>query len=205
MITLHHLRIGRSIFTVWLLEELGAQYDLKVYHRDPVTMRAQEDLKLIHPLGKSPVIDDDGLVISESGAITSYLLEKLDTDHRLHPDRSDIKNWARFTQWLHYPEGSVFMPLLIKMLLLRSGQPHAALSPFSEEEVKLHLGHISRQLEGRDYILGDSFSGADIGVTYVVSLAKRIGELADYPVLSAYLARNTGRPAFQRAVERAVE
>jgi len=205
VITLHHLRIGRSIFTVWLLEELGTQYDLKVYHRDPVTMRAQEDLKLIHPLGKSPVIDDDGLVISESGAITAYLLEKFDTDHRLHPDRSDVKTWARFTQWLHYPEGSVFMPLLIKMLLLRSGQPHAALSPFSEAEVKLHLDHISQQLDGRDYILGESFSGADIGVAYVISLAKRIGALADYPVLSAYLARNTDRPAFQRAVERAVE
>jgi glutathione S-transferase len=97
------------------------------------------------------------------------------------------------------------MPLLIKMLLLRSGQPHAALEPFSEGEAKLHLGHISRQLDGRDYILGNSFSGADIGVTYVVSLAKRIGALTDYPVLSAYLTRNTGRPAFQRAVERAVE
>jgi glutathione S-transferase len=93
VITLHHLRIGRSIFTVWLLEELGAQYELKVYHRDPVTMRAQEDLKTIHPLGKSPVIDDDGLVLSESGAITAYLLEKFDTGHLLHPDRSDLKTW----------------------------------------------------------------------------------------------------------------
>jgi glutathione S-transferase len=205
MITLHHLRIGRSIFTVWLLEELEAPYELKVYHRDPVTMRAQDDLKVIHPLGKSPVIDDDGLVIAESGAITAYLLEKFDTAHRLHPDRSDIHAWARFTQWLHYPEGSVFMPLLIKMLLLRSGQPHAGLEPFCEREVKLHLGHISRQLDGHDYILGDRFSGADIGVTYVISLAKRIGVLAGYPVLSGYLARNTARAAFQRAVERAVE
>lgn len=205
MITLHHLRIGRSIFTVWLLEELGLPYDLKVYHRDPVTMRAQEDLKRAHPLGKSPVIDDDGLVLSESGAITAYLIEKYDSDHRLHPARSDINAWAQFTQWLHYPEGSVFMPLLIKMLLLRSGQPHVALEPFSEKEIALHLGHISRQLEGRDYILGDSFSAADIGVTYVISMAKRIGVLAEYPVLIAYLSRNTARPAFQRAVERAVE
>ena len=80
MLTIHHLRIGRSIFTVWLLEELGVEYALKEYLRDPATMRAQDDLKGIHPLGKSPVIEDGDLVLSESGAITSYLLEKFDTE-----------------------------------------------------------------------------------------------------------------------------
>ncbi|TFH75670.1 glutathione S-transferase family protein [Gammaproteobacteria bacterium LSUCC0112] len=205
MITVHHLRIGRSIFTVWLLEELGAAYELQVYLRDPATFRAPPSLKTIHPLGKSPVIVDDGQVIAESGAITSYLLEKFDTAHMLHPSRDDLKTWATFTQWLHYPEGSVFLPLLIKMLLLRNSQPHVALDTFSAAEIKLHLDHINQQLSDKPFILGEQFSGADIGITYVMSLAKRIGVLNDYPHLLAYLDRNTSRPAFGRAIERAVE
>lgn len=206
MIKVHHLRIGRSIFTVWLLEELGAAYDLQVYLRDPASFRAPPELKKIHPLGKSPVIEDDGQVIAESGAITSYLLEKFDTAHALHPSRSDLKTWATFTQWLHYPEGSVFLPLLIKMLLLRnSTQPHAALETFSGAEIKLHLDFINRQLADKPFILGEHFSGADIGITYVISLAKRISVLNEYPQLQAYLQRNLARPAFKRAIERAVE
>ena len=108
MITLHHLRIGRSRCTVWALEEVGAQVELKVYQRDPVSFRAGEDLKEIHSLGKSPVIEDDGLVISESAAITAYLLEKYNTESQFAPPRSDRSGWATYTQWLHYPEGSVF-------------------------------------------------------------------------------------------------
>ncbi|MBU2098627.1 MAG: glutathione S-transferase family protein [Gammaproteobacteria bacterium] len=205
MITVHHLRIGRSIFTVWLLEELGVDYHLQVYLRDPATFRAPPELKNIHPLGKSPVIEDDGRIIAESGAITSYLLEKFDKHHALHPVRSDITTWATFTQWLHYPEGSVFLPLLVKMLLIRSAQTHGAFDAYSAAEIKLHLDHISHQLSDHAYILGESFSGADIGVTYVVSLAKRLGVLDGYPTLLAYLDRNTSRPAFKKALERAIE
>ena len=205
MITLHHLRIGRSIFTVWLLEELGVDYELKVYHRNPETMRAPDDLKQVHPLGKSPVIDDDGLIVSETGAITSYLLEKFDQDHNFPPPRSDLEQWATFTRWLHYPEGSVFTPLLMRMLLLRSGQPHEFLQGFSDKEIALHMNHIAEQLAGNEFILGDSFSAADIGISYMISMAKRLGVSADYPTLEAYLARNQSRPAWISAIERAVE
>lgn len=205
MLTLHHLRIGRSIFTVWLAEELGLDYELKVYHRDPQTMRAQDDLKQIHPLGKSPVIEDDGLVLSESGAITSYLLEKHDSEHRFSPPRSDLRAWAQYTQWLHYPEGSVFTPLFLRMILLRSGQPHETFQAFSDGEIALHFRHMTRQLGDNEFILGDRFSGADIGISYVISMAKRLKALDDYPALAAYLERNQQRPAWQRAVERAVE
>ncbi len=205
MITLHHLRIGRSIFTVWLLEELGAEYQLEVYLRDPTTMRAPEALQKIHPLGKSPVIDDDGLVIAESSAITTYLLEKYDTKHRLAPHRSNLAAWAKFTRWLHYPEGSVFLPLLVKMLLLRSGQAHATFEAFSEKEIKLHFDYIAKQLGASPYILGDDFSAADVGIAYVVSMAKRLGLLSSWPSLPAYLDRVQARPAYQRAIERAVE
>jgi len=151
------------------------------------------------------VIEDDGLILSESGAITSYLLEKFDTDHRFAPPRSDLRNWATFTQWLHYPEGSVFGPLLMKMLQMRSGQAHTAIEAFSNKEITLHLDHIARQLGDNPYILGDSFSGADIGVAYVVSMANRLGQLGAHPTLSAYLERNQSRRAYLRALARAVE
>ena len=203
MIRLHHLRIGRSLFTVWQLEELGAEYELEVYHRDEF-FRAPPELKAVHPLGKSPVIEVGELILSESGAITSFLLETLDSENRFAPARSELAAWAKFTQWLHYPEGSVFGPLLIKMLLLRGGE-HDGLDAFSAKEIALHLGHIAAQLSDGDYILGADFSAADFGIAYVVSMADRLGQLGDYPTLSAYLARCQSRPAFQRAVEKAVE
>lgn len=205
MILLHHLRIGRSIFMVWQLEEFGVEYDLKVYHRDPETFRAPAELQEVHPLGKSPVIEDGDIMLSESGAITSYLLEKYDPQQKLSPPRSDLEEWAKFTQWLHYPEGSVFLSLLVRMLLSRSGQEHVALTPYSEKEIKLHLDHISDQLGTNEFILGDAFSAADFGISYVVSMAKRLGVLEPYPTLNVYLERNLARPAYLRAVERAVE
>lgn len=205
MIILHHLRIGRSIFTVWLLEEVVAEYDLKVYLRDPETMRAPADLKAVHPLGKSPIIEDGELMLTESGVITSYVLEKYDTQNRLHPNRDDLLAWAKYNQWLTYPEGSVFAPLLLKMLTLRSGIDHPVITPFSDAEIKLHFEHIASQLGDNDYLLGNQFSGADFGICYVVSMAQRLGQLDPYPSLQAYAERCMARPAFLRAIEKAVE
>ncbi len=205
MLTLHHLRIGRSIFTVWLLEELGVQYALKEYFRNPTTMRAGDDLKVIHPLGKSPVIEDGDLVLSESGAITSYLLDKFDSDHKFSPPRTDINAWAKYTQWLHYSEGSVFTPLLIKMLSMREQTPSPALTAFSDKEIALHLGHIANQLADNEFILGDRISGTDFGISYMVSMAQRLGQLKNHPTLLSYIERNKARPAFKSAIARAVE
>jgi glutathione S-transferase len=178
---------------------------LKVYHRHPETFLAQEDLKAVHPLGKSPLIEDGDLMISESSAITTYLLEKYDTAHNFAPARSDINKWANFTQWLHYPEGSVFGPLLVKMILLRSEESHTGLDAYSKREIALHLGHVSNRLAEYKFILGEDFSAADFGVSYVVALAKRLGQLEPFPTLEAYLDRNFARPAYLRAVEKAVE
>jgi glutathione S-transferase len=205
MLTIHHLRIGRSIFSVWLLEELGVDYALKEYLRDPTTMRAGDDLKVIHPLGKSPVIEDGDLVLSESGAITTYLLEKYDNDMRFSPSRSDLKAWATYNQWLHYSEGSVFAPLLINMLLMREENPSPFLHGFSQGEITLHLDHIARQLGDAEFILGGDISGADFGISYAVSMAQRLGQLQEHPTLNAYLDRNKARPAYQAALNRAIE
>lgn len=205
MITLHHLRIGRSIFTVWLLEEVGVDYQIKVYHRDPETMRAPASLRDVHPLGKSPVIEADGLVLSESGAINNYIMQRFDTEHKYHPASTDLHAWANYNQWLAYAEGSVFAPLLLKMLILRSGVDHPVITPFSDAEIKLHFGHITQQLGDNPFILGDTLSGADFGITYMISMGQRLGVMSDYPELEAYVKRMMNRDAFKRAVEKAVE
>ncbi|MFT6085030.1 MAG: glutathione S-transferase [Glaciecola sp.] len=187
------------------MEELGMQYELKEYLRDPNTMRSQADLKVIHPLGKSPVIEDDGLVLCESGAITSYFLEKFDPQHKFSPRREDLKAWATYSQWLHYSEGSVFAPLLIQLLLMRDDAPSAMLNGFSQAEINLHLDNIAAQLGDNEFILGEQISGADFGISYAVSMANRLGKLEGYPTLQAYIGRNMARPAFKAALKRAVE
>lgn len=204
MILVHHLRIGRPLFTVWLLEELGLDYELKIYERDPETMRAGPELREAHPLGKSPVIEDDGLVLAETGAIATYLIDNYDRDGAFAPPRDDRIARARYEQWMHYPEGSAFAPLLITMLLARGGEPAPKLiGGFAAGEVKLHVGYVADQLGDKPFILGDRLQGPDIGVGYIVSLAKRLGQIDDRPTLQAYLDRLQSRPAFARALARA--
>lgn len=200
MIHIHHLRIGRSVFTVWLLEELGLEYSMTIYERDR-QMRAPPELKQAHPLGKSPVIEDGDLKLAESGAIAVYLIDTYDTDNRLAPPRDDVAARAVWTQWLHYSEGSAFAPLLIKLLLRGDTEP-SRISAFADGEVSLHLGYLEDFLGDKDFLLGDRLQGPDFGVTYIAHMAERLGLLQPYPRLSSYLKRNTARPAFARAMER---
>ncbi len=200
MLKLHHLRIGRSIFTVWLLEELGADYEMDIYDRNEMG-RAPPELKKAHPLGKSPVIDDNGFVLAESGAIALYLLDKFDPANRLGPP-ADAKGRAEWMQWLMYTEASAFAPMLLKLLLSRTEDKPPVFDMFATGEVALQLGYVEARLADRDYVMGASFSAVDIGMTYIAEMAERLGELAPYPNLAAYLARNKARPAFQRALEK---
>jgi len=205
MIVVHHLIIGRSLFTVWLLEELGLEYELEIYERLP-TRRAPKSLKAIHPLGKSPVIVDDGRVIHESGAIASYLVERYDPENELAPSRDDLDAWVEFTQWLHYPEGSAFAPLLLTMLGQLSPDPvPASIESFAAGEVALQLGYIEDSLGDKPYILGADFSAADIGLGYVSGLAERLGLIDTHPGIVAYLEQLRARPAFRAALERTGE
>lgn len=200
-ITLHHLRVGRSVFMAWLLEELGLKYDLEIYVRDEMG-RAPPELRKIHPLGKSPVIDFGDYVMAESTAIALHLVETADANRRFSPP-GGTEARAEWLQWLQYPEGSAFVPLLLKLLLSREQEPKPMLiSMFAEGEVKLHLDFIRDGLGDKAFILGDEISLPDIGVTYICSMADRLGLLGDYPTLEAYADRNLQRPAFLRAAEK---
>lgn len=203
MILVHHLRIGRSIFTVWLLEELGLDYELKIYDRNQIG-RAPPELKAAHPLGKSPVIVDDGVTLAESGAIGWHLVERYGAASQLAPPPLEQKA-ARMAwlQWLHYPEASGFAPLLLKLLLSREQEPKPPLiSFFAAGEVALQLGYVQDALGEHEFITGSHLSLPDIGLTYLMHMAERLGELSPYPKLEAYRARNMARPAFARALAR---
>ena len=201
MLKVHHLRIGRSVFTVWLLEELGVSYELEIYIRNELG-RAPPELKAVHPLGKSPVIEVEGQILAESGAIALYLLDTYDVDNRLGPPKDDPLAKAQWMQWLHYSEASAFAPLLIKLLLSRLEEKPALFEMFSSAEVALQLGYLQDQLGESDYLLGDRFQAPDIGATYIVDMAHRLNELSAYPKLAAYRERCRARPAFQRAFDR---
>lgn len=205
MILVHHLRIGRSLYTVWLLEELGLDYELKIYLRDDKTHRAQDDLKAVHPLGKSPMIEDGDVFLTESGAIATYLIDAYDREFRLAPPPSDVVARARYNQWLHYSEGSLFGPLLTKMVLMRSRSEAPAMHEWADGEIKLHLTYLDNCLGDNDYLLGGQLQGPDFGMGTPLNLARRLGLLDDHPNLVAYLERMQSRPAFLRAKERAGE
>lgn len=201
-ILVHHLRVGRSVFTVWLLEELGLEYELKFYDRNEMG-RAPDELKEAHPLGKSPVIEIDGFTLAESGAIAAYLVETREGAKAFGPLSESAADKASWLQWLHYSEGSAFAPLLIKLLLMREAEPKPMLfSMFSTAEVALQLGYMQDSLGDNDFILGDRMTVPDIGFCYVCSMADRLGELEPFPKLKAYLERLTSRPAFVRAMEK---
>lgn len=202
MITVHHLRIGRPLFTLWLIEELGIDYELKLYNRNDMG-RAPPELKLAHPLGKSPVIEDDGQVIAESGAIAIYLMENYDSEGRF-ASPTHKKARATWLQWLHYTEASAFAPLLITLLLSRTEDPKPPVfAGFAAAEVQLHLNYIAESLAEKPYILGNSLTLPDFGLAYICQMADRLGQLAGHPTLKAYVERCTAAPAFQRALARA--
>jgi glutathione S-transferase len=200
VIVVHHLNDSRSQRILWLLEELQLPYDLKHYQRDTVTRLAPPDLKAIHPLGKSPVITDDGRVIIESGAIIDYIIRH-HGGGRLQPDPA-TSAYDDYVQWLHFAEGSAMLPLLLKLYVSRLGDAAAPLSPRIESEIANHLGYIDRSLAGRDYLLGGDLTGADIQLSFVGEVAASRGNRSAYPNLDAWVHRFQARPAYQAALKR---
>jgi len=201
MVEVHHLGASRSRRITWLLEELGIDYQLFSYQRDPKSNYAPPELKRIHPLGKAPVIRDDGQVIFESGAIVEYLIGRYGRGRFAPP--LDSAAHTRYLQFLHYAEGSAMVPLLLKLYVGRLGEAGAPLQPRISSELENHLGFLNAELDGRQYFVGDDLSGADVQLSFVAQLAVRFLGREAYPNLTAFAERIEARPAYQRAISRA--
>lgn len=200
MIILHHLNNSRSQRILWLLEELGAPYEIKAYQRDAVTNLAPPELKAAHPLGKSPVITDGDVVIAESGAIVDYVIRK-HGQGRLAPAPGATAHEA-YLEWLHYAEGSAMLPLMINLYVMRLGEAAAPLKDRIDGEIDNNLAYIEAALAGQDYILAEGFSGADVQLSFVGEVARAFGKLGAYPNISAWVARLHERPAFKASIDK---
>ena len=199
MLTVHHLNNSRSQRILWLLEELGIEYQLKTYQRDPVTNLAPPELEQVHPLGKSPVLTDDDNTIIESGAIIDYILRHYG-DGRLQPE-TGTDGYEQYLQWLHYAEGSAMLPMMLKMYTARLGDAGAPLQPRISDELQRHLGYIENSLQGVDWLVGNNFSGADIQLSFVVEITPLLYSLDSLPNIAAYRQRLQKRPAYKAALK----
>ena len=200
MIVVHHLNDSRSQRILWLLEELGLPYEIERYQRDARTRLAPPELKAISPLGKSPVITDAGKAVIESGAIIDYLIRR-HGDARLQPDPA-TPAYDEYVQWLHYAEGSAMLPLMLHLYVSRLGEAGAPLMPRIESELANHLGYLDASLQGREYLVGDALTGADIQMSFVGELAGRYNKRVGFPAMEAWVQRLHARPAYRAALER---
>ncbi|WP_375690391.1 glutathione S-transferase family protein [Pseudooceanicola sp. LIPI14-2-Ac024] len=212
MITLHHLDNSRSQRVLWLMEELGLDYEVEFYKRDPKTMRAPEALRRVHPLGRSPVIVEDDEVMAETGAIIRYLLDR-HGQGRLEPE-AGTRAAREITYWLNYAEGSAMPPLLMKLVFdtmpqraprLMKPLVHRVIDPvrngFVAPEIKLHIDYWEEVLGRSGWFVGDSFSAADIMMSFPLETASDRGGAGMRPVIRDFLKRIHSRPAYRRALE----
>jgi len=198
MIEVHHLNASGSRRITWLLEELGVEYQLVMYKRDATTNLAPPELKAVHPLGKAPVIRDNGEVIFESGAIIEYLVRQYGKG-RFAPAMG-TKDYNRYIQFLHYGEGSAMLPLMLRLYIGRLGDAGAPLQPRIQSEMQNHLGFLNEELKGRDYFVGNDLTGADVQLSFVVQVGVTFNGRDAYPNLTKFVDRIEARPAYQRAM-----
>jgi glutathione S-transferase len=213
MIVLHHLNNSRSQRVLWLLEELGIEYEIARYQRQS-DMRAPAALRTIHPLGKSPVVTDGDKTIAESGAIAEYLIGTYGNGRLIPPP--DTPERLRYVYWLHYAEGSAMPPLLLKLLftLMPKRAPallrplvrkvsNQAMTAFVNPQLKLHMAFWEGELSKNEWFAGDAFTAADIQMSFPLEAAAARGGLEQgHPKAMAFLERIHARPAYQRALER---
>ncbi|MGH8560940.1 MAG: glutathione S-transferase [Nevskiales bacterium] len=216
MIIVHHLNNSRSQRVLWLLEELGLDYEVRRYQRDAKTMLAPPELRAVHPLGKSPVITDGEMTLAESGAIIEYLAGRHGGGKLVVPTPGTPVR-LRYLYWMHYAEGSAMPPLLMKLIFDRIetapmpffAKPIAraiagkAKSSFIGPQIKLHLDYMESELNKHSWFTGEDFTAADIQMSFPLEAAAARGGLdTGYPRLSAFLKTIHARPAYQRALEK---
>jgi glutathione S-transferase len=216
MIIVHHLENSRSQRVLWLLEELGLPYEVVRYARDPKTMLAPRALKRVHPLGKSPLIEDpgspdrspgkagsgagEGRVIAETGAIVEYLVEK--AEGRLGPP-ANRDSVLLYRQFLHYAEGSMMPPLLALLVVNRLGMLGRPAKKPLLFMLKNHFEWLESELGSRDWFAGDEFTAADVMMSFPLEISRhRAGLDASYPNISDWLERIHARPAYAAALKK---
>ncbi|EIZ79279.1 glutathione S-transferase [Novosphingobium sp. Rr 2-17] len=199
MITVHHLNNSRSQRILWMLEELGLPYELRRYQRDAKTMFAPPELRAVHPLGKSPVIEDDGVVIAESGAIVEYLVDKAGGQLGTPAERPDA---LRYRMFLHYAEGSLMPPLLLKLVLERIPVMGKIAIQRIQPMIDVHLDFVEAELAQRPWFAGDTMTAADIMMSFPLEAARdRAGLAEGRPHAVAWLDKIQALPAYRRAIE----
>lgn len=199
-IIVHHLNNSRSQRILWLLEELGVPYEIRHHQRDSVTNLAPPELLAIHPLGKSPVIEDDGRVIYESAAIVEYLCERHGGAHLVPARGTD--DHIRYLEYLHFAEGSAMLPILLNLYTGRLGEAAAPLRPRIDEQLESHFQYLENSLLPSGWLVGDSLTGADIMMSFPAEAAVKMGLATNKPKLTSYVQAIHARPAYQAALEK---
>jgi glutathione S-transferase len=194
-IRVHHLRISRSTRIIWLMEELGLPYEL-VEHSRGADFRSPPSLYAVHPLGKAPAVEVDGRVMVESSAIIEYIVDRHGGGKLLPPEGGR----AEYLEWLHFAEGTLGMPVMMRLLGPRLGLPDPALG-FMDLELKKQLDWIEAQLAGKSFLCGETFTGADINLEYLLEHVETLGQIAPRPNLARYYAALKARPAYLKAIE----
>lgn len=197
-IIVHHLENSRSQRVLWMLEELGLPYEVKRYERDRKTMLAPPELKRVHPLGKSPVIEDGGRVVAETGAIAEYLVDK--AGGKLGPPEGEDAA-LRYRFWLHYAEGSLMPPLLLKLVLSKVPLMGKPAMKRIQPMIDVHLDYVENELASREWFAGDAFSAADVMMSFPLEAARsRAGLDESRPATIAWLEKIHARPAYAAAL-----
>lgn len=213
MIKIHHLENSRSQRILWLLEELELDYEIVHYQRDPETMLAPDSLRAIHPLGKSPVLEDDGIIVAETGAIIEYIIDT-HGGGRLRPEKGTPEGRA-WTYWMHYAEGSAMPPLLMKLVFQRlpenanalvrplvRGVSRRAEAGFVDPRLKEQIEYWDASLTETGWFAGKAFSAADIIMSFPLEAAASRAGAGEYPNVKDFLGRIHARPAYLTALRK---
>ena len=216
MITVHHLNNSRSQRIIWLLEELGVEYEIKFYQRDSETMLAPKDLEKIHPLGKSPVLQDGDTVIAETGAIVDYLAHNY-ADSKFAVKRNDSE-YLNYNYWMHYSEGSLMSPLLIMLVFEKVKQSpvpffikpitrkiaNSVIDSFVSPNLTRHFSFIEDHLKAKQWFAADKLSAADVMMIFPLEASKKRGIITQqsHPEIINYIERIHQRPSYQAALDK---
>lgn len=213
MIILHHLNNSRSQRILWMLEELELPYVIERYQRDDKTMLAPASLKKIHPLGKSPVLQDGDLVLAESGAIIEYLQETYDEQQRLKPE--DVQSRQQYRYWMHYAEGSLMPLLVMKLIFGRLGKPpmpwlirpiagaigKGVQQNYLDKQLATHAAYLEDHLAKNAWFAGENFSAADIQMSFPIEALSSRGPVDKCPCIQTWLNNIQSKPAYQQALK----